>query len=65
MTEIAPPTRPKRGRFWALAAQVLLIGATIALILAIWLPAIVGPSEEKKKRDERMDRGRAGSLRNR
>ena len=36
-----------------------------ALIIAIWLPAIVGPSPEKQKRDERMDRGRAGSLRNR
>lgn len=47
------PTAPSRKRRAAnIAAQVVLILITAGLIAAIWLPAIVGPSKEKQRRDQ-------------
>jgi hypothetical protein len=53
MKSHVPPPSPKLPRAANIAAQAVLIMITIAIIVAIWLPAIVGPSEAKQQRDER------------
>ena len=48
-THVSPRSRKRRAA--EIAAQVALILLTAGLIVAIWLPAIVGPSKEKPRRD--------------
>jgi hypothetical protein len=52
MTNAPQPARAKWRRIANIAAQVVLILITIGLIVAILLPALVGPSKEKQRRDQ-------------
>ena len=44
-------TRARRAAMWV--AEGLLILATIGLVAATLLPTLIGPSEEKQRRDTR------------
>ena len=52
MTQDDRPAPSRKRRVASIAAQVVLILITAGLILAIWLPAIVGPSLDKQRRDQ-------------
>lgn len=41
-------------RIVRIAVEVVLILLIIALLLATWMPAIVGPTERKQQQNERM-----------
>jgi hypothetical protein len=52
MSQEAPNAPSRKRRAASIAAQVVLILITAGLIVAIWLPAIVGPSKAKQRRDQ-------------
>ena len=52
MSQEAPTAPSRKRRAASIAAQVVLILITAGLIVAIWMPAIVGPSKEKQRRDQ-------------